>query len=140
MQGDPDAGRRGDGREQGGETGEEDDGVTVQIPLALLARVSPTGFDWQVPGLTPVSVSLYDASGRMVRNLYGANDGVRTGRLALDTRSLAVGIYLVRLETAGGSATRKVVILNSSKSHIASATGNFQPKSDRLPCAGWMQR
>ncbi|WP_104162617.1 ATP-dependent RNA helicase HrpA [Cryobacterium sp. N22] len=33
------------------EPGEEDDGVTVQIPLALLARVSPTGFDWQVPGL-----------------------------------------------------------------------------------------
>lgn len=33
------------------EPGEEDDGVTVQIPLALLARVSATGFDWQVPGL-----------------------------------------------------------------------------------------
>jgi ATP-dependent helicase HrpA len=33
------------------EPGAEDDGVTVQIPLALLARVSPTGFDWQVPGL-----------------------------------------------------------------------------------------
>ena len=31
--------------------GEADDGVTVQIPLALLARLSPTGFDWQVPGL-----------------------------------------------------------------------------------------
>ncbi|MGO4784494.1 ATP-dependent RNA helicase HrpA [Cryobacterium sp. W22_MBD10_FK3] len=33
------------------EPGEEGDGVAVQIPLALLARVSPTGFDWQVPGL-----------------------------------------------------------------------------------------
>jgi len=33
------------------EPGEEDDGVAVQVPLALLARVSPTGFDWQVPGL-----------------------------------------------------------------------------------------
>ena len=33
------------------EPGEEDDGVTVQVPLALLARLSPTGFDWQVPGL-----------------------------------------------------------------------------------------
>jgi len=33
------------------EPGEEDDGVTVQIPLALLARLSPAGFDWQVPGL-----------------------------------------------------------------------------------------
>lgn len=33
------------------EPGAEDDGVTVEIPLALLPRVRPTGFDWQVPGL-----------------------------------------------------------------------------------------
>jgi ATP-dependent helicase HrpA len=26
------------------------DGVTVHVPLALLNRVEPTGFDWQVPG------------------------------------------------------------------------------------------
>jgi len=31
--------------------GEEDDGVTVQVPLALLPRLSPIGFDAQVPGL-----------------------------------------------------------------------------------------
>ncbi len=33
------------------EPGADDDGVTVEIPLALLPRVRPTGFDWQVPGL-----------------------------------------------------------------------------------------
>jgi ATP-dependent helicase HrpA len=33
------------------EPGTDDDGVTVQVPLALLARLSPAGFDWQVPGL-----------------------------------------------------------------------------------------
>jgi ATP-dependent helicase HrpA len=33
------------------EPGFESDGVTVHIPLALLHRVSATGFDWQVPGL-----------------------------------------------------------------------------------------
>jgi ATP-dependent helicase HrpA len=33
------------------EPGAEDDGVTVQVPLALLARLSPAGFDRQVPGL-----------------------------------------------------------------------------------------
>ncbi|GAB3391022.1 ATP-dependent RNA helicase HrpA [Humibacter soli] len=33
------------------EPGEEDDGVTVQVPLALLPRLSPIGFDAQVPGL-----------------------------------------------------------------------------------------
>lgn len=31
--------------------GTERDGVTVEIPLPLLPRTSPVGFDWQVPGL-----------------------------------------------------------------------------------------
>ncbi|MFZ4893936.1 ATP-dependent RNA helicase HrpA [Plantibacter sp. Mn2098] len=33
------------------EPGSTDDGVTVVVPLALLDRISPAGFDWQVPGL-----------------------------------------------------------------------------------------
>ena len=33
------------------EPGSDEDGVTVQVPLALVARLSPAGFDWQVPGL-----------------------------------------------------------------------------------------
>ncbi|MDH6423108.1 ATP-dependent RNA helicase HrpA [Aurantimicrobium minutum] len=33
------------------EPGREDDGVTVEIPLPLLARLEPEAFDWLVPGL-----------------------------------------------------------------------------------------
>lgn len=33
------------------EPGAEDDGVTVVVPLPLLAGLRPDGFDWQVPGL-----------------------------------------------------------------------------------------
>ncbi|MFF1572965.1 ATP-dependent RNA helicase HrpA [Leifsonia sp. NPDC058292] len=33
------------------EPGEDDDGVTVQVPLPLLAGLVADGFDWQVPGL-----------------------------------------------------------------------------------------
>ncbi|MGX5694863.1 ATP-dependent RNA helicase HrpA [Agromyces soli] len=33
------------------EPGTDDDGVTVQVPLVLLPRLKPEGFDWQVPGL-----------------------------------------------------------------------------------------
>ncbi|MFT4134923.1 ATP-dependent RNA helicase HrpA [Microbacterium sp.] len=33
------------------EPGAPDDGVNVVVPLALLAQLSPDGFDWQVPGL-----------------------------------------------------------------------------------------
>jgi len=65
---------------------------------------------WQVPSRMPVSINLYDATGRMVRNLYAANDKARTGTLTVDTKSMAAGIYLVRLETSQGSATHKLVI------------------------------
>jgi ATP-dependent helicase HrpA len=33
------------------EPGTADDGVTVVVPLALLAQLRPDGFDWQVPGM-----------------------------------------------------------------------------------------
>ncbi len=33
------------------EPGAPDDGVSVVVPLALLAQLDPDGFDWQVPGL-----------------------------------------------------------------------------------------
>ncbi|MCR2827951.1 ATP-dependent RNA helicase HrpA, partial [Microbacterium sp. zg.Y909] len=33
------------------EPGAPDDGVSVVVPLALLAQLKPDGFDWQVPGL-----------------------------------------------------------------------------------------
>jgi len=65
---------------------------------------------WQVPVRMPLSVNLYDATGRLMRNLYTANDKARVGTLTMDTESLSAGIYLVRLETANGSATRKIVI------------------------------
>ncbi|HWD61927.1 MAG TPA: ATP-dependent RNA helicase HrpA, partial [Humibacter sp.] len=39
------------------EPGEEDDGVTVQVPLALLPRLSSVGFDAQVPGLRTELIS-----------------------------------------------------------------------------------
>jgi hypothetical protein len=58
----------------------------------------------------PISVNLYDAAGRPSRNLYAANRRARVGQLATDSRSLAAGIYLGRLESARGSATRKLVL------------------------------
>ena len=33
------------------EPGAADDGVTVVVPMALLAQLRPDGFDWQVPGM-----------------------------------------------------------------------------------------
>jgi len=33
------------------EPGEDNDGVTVHIPLPILNQIQPIGFDWQIPGL-----------------------------------------------------------------------------------------
>ena len=45
------AGRPAAGADLPVRPGDEEDGVTVHVPLALLARLLPAGFDWQVPGL-----------------------------------------------------------------------------------------
>jgi ATP-dependent helicase HrpA len=58
------------------EPGAEDDGVTVQIPLPVLARLSPAGFDWQVPGLREdLVVGLIKSLPKAIRrNVVPAND------------------------------------------------------------------
>jgi len=50
----PEAWQQGDQRLALGyrfEPGAADDGVTIRVPLPLLPRLEPAGFDWQVPGL-----------------------------------------------------------------------------------------
>jgi hypothetical protein len=94
---------------------EERPGSGLSGPTLRIENYPNPGSDqvtvrWQVPGRTPLSIVLYDATGRAARTLYTADDNVRAGTLRLDARSLAAGIYLMRLETAGGSVTRKVVI------------------------------
>jgi ATP-dependent helicase HrpA len=37
--------------------GAADDGVTVEVPLPMLNQLSPSGFEWQVPGLRPELVT-----------------------------------------------------------------------------------
>ncbi|NPV14826.1 T9SS type A sorting domain-containing protein [candidate division WOR-3 bacterium] len=64
---------------------------------------------WQVPKPARVQLALYDATGRLVRNLYQA-DEARSGRVAVDLKSLAAGIYLVRLESPAGSTTHKLTV------------------------------
>ncbi|MDQ1550435.1 MAG: ATP-dependent helicase HrpA [Microbacteriaceae bacterium] len=61
------------------EPGAADDGVTVQVPLALLARLSPTGFDWQVAGLREelVTALLKSLPKAIRRNVVPAADWAR---------------------------------------------------------------
>ncbi len=65
---------------------------------------------WNVPRRQQVEVNLYDATGRLARSLYSAHAGPLNGAVQMDARSMAAGIYLVRLETGDGCATRKLIL------------------------------
>ena len=62
------------------EPGADDDGVTVQVPLPLLAGLSSEGFDWQVPGLREELVTaMIKALPKHIRkNVVPAADWART--------------------------------------------------------------
>jgi len=61
------------------EPGADDDGVTVNIPLPLLAAVKSTGFDWLVPGLREdlVAAHIKSLPKAIRRNVVPANDWAR---------------------------------------------------------------
>jgi ATP-dependent helicase HrpA len=61
------------------EPGADDDGVTLEIPLALLARLEDRGFDWLVPGLREelVTALLKTLPKAIRRNVVPAADWAR---------------------------------------------------------------
>jgi len=61
------------------EPGADDDGVTLEIPLALLARLDSRGFDWLVPGLREelVTALLKTLPKAIRRNVVPAADWAR---------------------------------------------------------------
>ncbi|MCX6470959.1 MAG: ATP-dependent RNA helicase HrpA [Corynebacteriales bacterium] len=78
--------------------GAERDGVTVHIPLALLPRVRPSGFDWLVPGLrTELAVAMVRSLPKSVRRRLGpAADVGAAAMAALTPRSEPVAVGLAR--------------------------------------------
>ncbi|WP_110588585.1 ATP-dependent RNA helicase HrpA [Microbacterium suaedae] len=68
------------------EPGADDDGVTVVVPLALLASLRPDGFDWQVPGLRDelITAMLKALPKAMRRHVVPAADWARTFADELD--------------------------------------------------------
>ncbi|MCY7290319.1 MAG: ATP-dependent RNA helicase HrpA, partial [Cryobacterium sp.] len=98
------------------EPGADDDGVTVQIPLALLARLSPTGFDWQVPGLRAdlVTALIKSLPKSIRRNVVPAADWARRLLSELPAApgevSVAVpGAHGVSVGVSTGSTTGRIL-------------------------------
>ncbi len=69
--------------------GSSADGVTVHIPVEVLNRVSPEGFDWQVPGLrTDLAVALVRSLPKAVRrNFVPVPDHARDALAAVADRA-----------------------------------------------------
>ena len=68
------------------EPGQEDDGVTVHVPVEVLNQVTPDGFDWQVPGLRAelVAALIKSLPKATRRHLVPAPDHARTALTELD--------------------------------------------------------
>lgn len=90
-----------------------EEGYNPNLRYAELRFTNPAKermeINWQIPAVSNVKLSIYDPTGRLVRNLY-SSDAARSGRVAVDLKSLAAGVYLVRLESPAGSTNRKLII------------------------------
>ena len=71
------------------EPGAADDGVTVRIPVAQLARVQGVGFDWSVPGMREelVTALIKTLPKHLRRNVVPAPDFARAALAAVRPRS-----------------------------------------------------
>ncbi len=99
------------------EPGSADDGVTVQVPIALLARLRPDGFDWQVPGFREELVTaLIKALPKAIRrNVVPANDWAR--------RLLA---ELATFPTDGSTSLRATIAAAITRlTYVPVAVGDF---------------
>jgi len=60
---------------------------------------------------SPVEISLFDATGRLVKTLVNEIQNAGDHRLALDNVGLAAGIYFVRVSTDQGTETETMTII-----------------------------
>jgi hypothetical protein len=86
-------------------------------PIAAQLSVAPNPFSgstrisYTVPKVSPVSIRLYDATGRLVRTVKeGYCNAGRTSALVLDASHLAQGIYLLKFNSEGYSSIQKLVL------------------------------
>jgi hypothetical protein len=66
---------------------------------------------YQVPRKTHISLKLYDASGRLVKDMVNGEAEPGYHHLKLDTKLLASGVYFYRLETGERAFTKKMIVV-----------------------------
>lgn len=98
-------------------------GVNEQTPVEFsLKQNYPNPFNpvttlqFELPGQSRVTLSVYDVLGKEVARLVDGGMGAGTHRVQFDAASLASGIYAYRIQVAGEngvsvSATRRMVVM-----------------------------
>lgn len=95
-------------------------GEPSAAPLALTAHPNPfnpqVALRFTLPVAGPVRLSIYDPAGRRVRNLFSGvlpagPQAQRWDGRDEDGRTLPAGVYLARVATPAGSASRRLVLL-----------------------------
>jgi hypothetical protein len=91
-------------------TGLAEEGPAVRERVALSVTPNPVSgvvlIDCSLPARASANLRLYDVTGRQVRSTLGP----RSSPIRLDLRSMPAGVYLLKLDYAGGTATRKLVV------------------------------
>ncbi|MCK4396993.1 T9SS type A sorting domain-containing protein [candidate division WOR-3 bacterium] len=58
-----------------------------------------------------VKISMFDVTGRMVKNLMNETQPAGTYTLTIDNQNLAAGTYFVRVETSDGTTMKKMILI-----------------------------
>lgn len=93
---------------------EEDGNAAVSEQVKVVVAPNPfkgrTTVNYAIPSPATVTMSLYDVCGKLVKNLLAGEQAAGAHRVDLDLRSLAAGVYIVRLDYGARTAITKLVI------------------------------
>ena len=93
---------------EAGETGKPKDGVVSLAQNRPNPAKGSTEIAFSLPKAENVRLSVYDAQGRLVRNLAEGNRAAGTHHISIS--GLESGIYFYRLEVGGSALTRRMVV------------------------------
>lgn len=96
-----------------GETGVEESEVYGPMTLKVSQVFEPRKrIEYSIPVKDDISLAIYDASGKKVKELVRGTESAGSHSVIWEPAGYATGVYFCRLETAQGSATRKLLILD----------------------------
>ncbi|MBN2378176.1 hypothetical protein JXM67_00015 [candidate division WOR-3 bacterium] len=91
--------------------------LTFSLQAPRVLKSSECQMSFSLPHISYVEIAVFDVNGRLVKSIV--DDEFQPGRyertwdgLDMNSRKVAAGIYLVRMEAEGFEATRKVVIID----------------------------